>query len=51
MHGVGGVTIDEGVYEMYEYSEVLNSLRVQFFARKMNSDKTVELSGFFKLGN
>jgi hypothetical protein len=35
VHGVeglpGNVTIDGGVYEIYEYSEVFNSLRAQFF--------------------
>jgi hypothetical protein len=51
VYGVGGLPgnmiIDGGVYGIYEYNEMFNSLSVQFFVRKMNSDKAVELSWSF----
>ncbi len=51
VYGVAGrplnVTIDGEVARNFEYSEVFGSLRVQYFARDMNTQATINVSWFF----
>ena len=51
VYGVAGrpvnVSMDGEVYGNYEYSEVFQSLRIQYFEREMNGDKAINFSWFF----